>query len=98
MLVLSVRNCVKLCLFVQVPECATIFPEWVDEMSTYVKSLDANHLVTVGEEGFFSANEKNAKHNPQKWGEEIGQSFATDHLAANVDFATVHIWPDNWER
>lgn len=67
-------------------------------MSTYVKSLDGNHLVTVGEEGFFSVNEKNAKHNPQKWGEEIGQSFATDHLAPNIDFATVHIWPDNWER
>ena len=28
--------------------------EWTDEMSTFIKSLDANHLVTWGGEGGFN--------------------------------------------
>ncbi len=35
----------------QVKDCPANFRAWVDEMASYVKHLDANHLVTVGEEG-----------------------------------------------
>ena len=55
---------------------------WIDDTSAYIKSLDPNHLVTTGSEG-------------QPPGEPT-QDFVRTHSAAGIDYATVHIWPQNW--
>ena len=34
-------------------------------MSAFVKALDPNHLVTIGEEGFFGEGTPEAASNPQ---------------------------------
>jgi len=54
---------------------------WIDDTAAYIKSLDPNHMVTTGSEG-----------TPP--GERI--DFTETHNGPNIDYATIHIWPQNW--
>ncbi len=36
--------------------------------------------------------------NPGGWALQSGQNFSVNHAPANIDFAAIHVWPDNWER
>lgn len=64
---------------------------WAAEMSSYVKSLDPNHLVSVGDEGFLDAD-------GQHWAYRANDGV--DHAALtalpDIDFGTFHLYPDDW--
>jgi mannan endo-1,4-beta-mannosidase len=55
--------------------------EWISGTAAYIKSLDPNHMITTGSEG-----------TPP--GETI--DFLATHGDPNIDYATIHIWPQNW--
>ncbi|GLJ19089.1 hypothetical protein SUGI_0342820 [Cryptomeria japonica] len=68
---------------------------WVKEMASYVKSIDSNHLLEVGMEGFYGDSVPIRKQfNPN--GLEFGTDFITINQLPGIDFATVHAYPDSW--
>lgn len=73
---------------------------WVAEMAPYVKSIDPNHLLTVGEDGFFSLGNLDNPGGewPAQWAAHLGQDFVADHASPAIDFASFHSWPDNWQE
>lgn len=74
---------------------------WVKEMSAHIKSLDPNHMVAVGDEGFFNrpAGSPAGAH-PTPSGEQYNGADGVDHEAYlaldSIDFGTFHLYPESW--
>ncbi|GAB7331897.1 hypothetical protein MBLNU13_g03828t1 [Cladosporium sp. NU13] len=66
---------------------------WYDEMSTYIKSLDKNHLVTTGSEGGFNIESDDWAYNGAD-----GSDFDAELKLKNIDFGTFHSYPDWWSK
>ncbi len=84
-------RCTNSGAFDHASECkASMLTHWVDQMSSYVKSIDPNHMVSVGDEGFFANGTS-----PRYDGAE-----GVDHRAflalSGVDFGTFHLYPESW--
>uniref|UniRef100_A0ACD5VI16 Uncharacterized protein n=1 Tax=Avena sativa TaxID=4498 RepID=A0ACD5VI16_AVESA len=85
------------------PRCITdpsgnTLQRWIEEMAAYVKSIDRRHLLTVGTEGFYgptSAPDK-LSVNPGHWFNNYGLDFIRNSKISDIDFASVHLYPDNW--
>ncbi|HBL16707.1 MAG: hypothetical protein A2X36_13905 [Elusimicrobia bacterium GWA2_69_24] len=58
--------------------------KWIDETARYIKSLDPVHLVTTGCEG--------ETPGPAA----AGLDFLKNHAGPDIDYATMHIWVQNW--
>jgi mannan endo-1,4-beta-mannosidase len=66
---------------------------WIEEMSTYIKTIDPNHLVATGLEGFY--RERNS--NDWKRDGSQGTDFVRNHNVKAIDFAVFHLWPEHWQ-
>ncbi|KAJ3811260.1 glycoside hydrolase [Lentinula lateritia] len=65
---------------------------WAEEMSAYIKSIDSNHLVAIGDEGFI-----NDPGNPIfVYQPSLGIDFAANLNISTLDFGTFHLYPDSW--
>lgn len=64
---------------------------WIEEMAAHVKSIDGNHLLEAGLEGFYGDYKKQV--NP---GFSVGTDFITNNQIKDLDFVTVHSYPDIW--
>ena len=60
-----------------------LIKEWTTNMTAYIKSIDTNHLVGLGIEGW---------GNPWE-----GTSFIDDHNGTGVDYATYALHPSQWK-
>lgn len=59
------------------------FERWIVKTAALIRSLDPNHLISIGSEGL--------------WGTEMDLSSWTRMCAdSNVDYCNVHLWPYNW--
>lgn len=67
---------------------------WIGEMSAHIKSIDPNHMVSTGIEGHY--NMGHVGRNTDIWMCVRGQDFIDNHLHPSIDYATCHIWPQNW--
>lgn len=59
------------------------FAKWLAEASALIKSLDKNHLISIGSEG--------------AWGCEGDYEVYTKICSdENIDYCNIHLWPYNW--
>lgn len=60
-------------------------------MASYLKSIDGNHLLEAGLEGFYGGSKQSSNPNFQ-----VGTDFIANNQIPGIDFATVHSYPDQW--
>lgn len=68
----------------------TTLRAWVDEMGSFVKSIDPNHLLDVGIQGHGSKYD---------YGQDEGAPFVYVQQSPYIDFTSAHIYPeDAWSK
>jgi mannan endo-1,4-beta-mannosidase len=65
------------------PSANAAYQQWVTETAALIKSMDNQHLVTIGVEGQASTDD------------DI-QLYKDIHDDKNIDYLTIHVWPKNW--
>ena len=69
---------------------------WIEEMAAYFKSIDHNHMLTTGAEGFFGPSTPDLVVDNPSGDNGTGHDFVAHHSLQDIDFATIHVWPDQW--
>ena len=59
------------------------FAKWISGAAALIKSIDPNHMVSTGSEGYIGC--------------EVDMELCEKiHADSNIDYLTIHIWPVNW--
>ncbi|KAI2638558.1 glycoside hydrolase superfamily [Xylaria nigripes] len=79
------------------PRCngcdTSVITEWATETSAYIKSLDSQHMVTLGDEGFGLTTDSDGSY-PFTFGE--GVDYEANLKISTLDFGTFHLYPESW--
>jgi mannan endo-1,4-beta-mannosidase len=66
------------------PKAINAYKNWIKLNADFIKTIDKNHLVTIGVEGVIgTAMDANL--------------FKAIHQFSTIDYATIHIWPKTWQ-
>ncbi|MDI6766733.1 MAG: cellulase family glycosylhydrolase [Bacteroidota bacterium] len=78
-----------------------VVTNWLDEISTFIKSIDRNHLVSSGEEGLEVS--RSGYYDPHLYDDQswlfdgsAGVSFLRNIQLQNIDIGSIHCYPDHW--
>lgn len=69
-----------------------VIVEWAAEMSGFLRSEDPNHLIAVGDEGFFAGR----RFSGHLYDGSYGTDFETFLSLPHIDFGTYHMYPEAW--
>lgn len=61
-----------------------LFKQWVDRTIQVIKLYDSGHMVSLGSEGLLP------------WEGYANLNFESLHKETELDYLTIHIWPQNW--
>ncbi len=64
------------------PYAVNDYKVFIKQASSLIRTLDPNHLITTGSEGYI--------------GSESVSVFRSVHQEQEIDYLTIHIWPKNW--
>lgn len=69
----------------------------MEEMASYVKSIDPVHLLEIGIEGFYGPSiPELLPVNPDEYSGHAGTDFIRNHQAPGIDLASIHVYSDIW--
>jgi mannan endo-1,4-beta-mannosidase len=78
---------------VRCPSCdPSVIYNWAATTSKYIKSLDSNHMVTLGDEGFMNGGGDGS----YPYTKAEGLDFVKNLDIATLDFGTFHMYPSSW--
>jgi mannan endo-1,4-beta-mannosidase len=77
-----------------------VLRDWYQEMAQYIKSIDSNHLVSTGEEGFDEGTPSqysvNQYSNTYVLRANEGTSYIANTSIPEIDFGSAHWYPSEW--
>jgi len=72
----------------------TTITTWIEDISSYIKSIDSNHLVGLGDEGWFNwTNTTDFSYTGSQ-----GIDFDANLAVSSIDFGTFHLYPFSWDE
>jgi mannan endo-1,4-beta-mannosidase len=81
------------------PRChgcdSSVITNWATQISQYIKSIDNNHMVTLGDEGWLAPEDGYGDGSYAYSGVE-GVDFAANLKIPTLDYGVFHLYPNSW--
>lgn len=78
----------------------TILRDWYQDIARYIKSIDSNHLISTGEEGFDEGTPSDYTvseySNTYTLRAQIGSSYVLNTAIPEIDFGNAHWYPSEY--